>query len=165
MPRTNGAVATQKLLVRILYIQALMTVKSATIIDDDDENQFAKGQSTRDLPVRSDAKGDLAQTKSGRAGDLKIMNLVMLINSAQMFFRNLGFRHVNAALSLAIGLTAPNAGQKIIARFARPVEWLRSRLRPQVPEKSIDAQIQSPLEVCAAVSFPPTTDCCAGHRI
>jgi hypothetical protein len=80
------------------------------------------------------------------------MNLVIVINSMQMFFRNLGLRHVNAALRLAIGLAAPNAGQKIIARFARPIESLRSRLRPQVPEKSTDAQIQRPLEVCAAVS-------------
>jgi hypothetical protein len=55
------------------------------------------------------------------------MNLVILINSAQMFFRNFGLRQVNAALGLAIGLAAPNAGQKIIARFARPVESLRSR--------------------------------------
>ena len=93
------------------------------------------------------------------------MNLVILIDSAQMFFRNLGLRHVKAALGLAIGLAAPNAGQKIIARFARPVEWLRSRLRPQVPEKSIGAQIQSPLQLCAAVGFPPTIDCCAGRHI
>jgi hypothetical protein len=60
------------------------------IIDHDDENQFAKGQRSRDLRGCSDAKGDLAPTKSGRAEDLKIMNLVILINSAQMFFRNLG---------------------------------------------------------------------------
>jgi hypothetical protein len=93
------------------------------------------------------------------------MNLVILINSAQMFFRSFGLRHVNAALSLAIALTAPNAGQKIIARFARPVGWLRSQLHPQVSEKSIDAQIQRPLEVYAAVSFPPTNDGCAGRRI
>src|SRR5271156_1763759 len=53
------------------------------------------------------------------------MNLVILIDSARIFFRNFGLRHVNAALSLAIGPAAPNAGQKIIARFARPVEWLR----------------------------------------
>jgi hypothetical protein len=49
------------------------------------------------------------------------MNLVILIDSAQMFFRNFGLRHVNAALGFAIGLAAPNAGQKMIARFARPV--------------------------------------------
>jgi hypothetical protein len=71
------------------------------------------------------------------------MNLVILINSAQMFFRNLGFRHVNVALGLAIRLAAPNAGQKIIARFARPVEWLRLRLRPKAnggrPQFSFEA--------------------------
>jgi hypothetical protein len=33
-----------------------------------------------------------------------MMNLVILIDSAQMFFRNFGLRHVNAALGLAIGL-------------------------------------------------------------
>jgi hypothetical protein len=92
------------------------------------------------------------------------MNLVILIDSVQMLFRNFGLRHVNAALGLAIGLTAPNASQKIIARFARPVEWLRTRLRPQVPETSIEAQIQRPLEVCAAeISFRLTTGCCAGR--
>jgi len=33
------------------------------------------------------------------------MNLVMLIDSAQMFFRNFGFRHATAALGeFAIGL-------------------------------------------------------------
>jgi hypothetical protein len=95
-----------------------------------------------------------------------MMNLVILIDSAQMFFRNFGLRHVNAALGhFAIKLAGPNACKKI-ARFARPVEWLRSRLRPQVPETSMETQIQRPLEVCAAeVSFPPITDCCAGRRI
>jgi hypothetical protein len=94
------------------------------------------------------------------------MNLVILIDSVQMFFRNFGVRHANAALAhFAIELAGPNAGQKI-ARFARPVEWLRSRIGPQVPETSIEAQIQRPLEVCATgVSFAPTTDCCAGHRM
>jgi hypothetical protein len=94
---------------------------------------------------------------------LKTMNLVILVDSAQMFFRNFGLRHVNAALGFAIGLAAPNAGQKMIARFARPVKWLRSRLRPRVPETSIEITNSEPLEVCAAeVSFRPTTDCCAG---
>jgi hypothetical protein len=89
------------------------------------------------------------------------MNLVILIDNAQMFFRNFGFRHANAALGqFVIELAGPNAGQKI-ARLARPVEWLRSRLRP---ETSIAAQFQRPLEVCAAeVSFPQATDCCAGR--
>jgi hypothetical protein len=41
------------------------------------------------------------------------MNLVILVDSAQMFFRNFGLRHVNAALGSAIELAAPNAGQKI----------------------------------------------------
>ena len=66
------------------------------------------------------------------------MNLMILVDSAQMFFRNFGFRHVNAALGFAIGLAAPNAGQKIIARFARLIEWLRSRILSQVPETSIE---------------------------
>ncbi len=87
------------------------------------------------------------------------MNLVILVDSVQMFFRNFGVRHVNAALGhFAIDLAGPNAGQKI-ARFARPVEWLRSRLGAQVPETSIEPQIQRSLEVCTAeVSFRPTTD-------
>jgi hypothetical protein len=94
------------------------------------------------------------------------MNLVIFINSAQMFFRNFGLRHVNAALGhFAVELARPNACQKI-ARFAVPLEWLRSWILPQVPEKSLEAQIQGPLEVCAAaVSFSRTTDCCAGSRI
>jgi hypothetical protein len=94
----------------------------------------------------------------GKVGDLKIMNLVILTESVQMFFRNFGLRHVNAALGhFAIELAGPNAGQKI-ARFARPVEWLRSRLRPQVPETFIEAQIRRP-KVCAAeISFRPITD-------
>jgi hypothetical protein len=92
------------------------------------------------------------------------MNLLIIIDSVKMFFRNFGVRHVNAALGLAIGLAAPTAGQKIIARFARPVEWLRSRLRQQVPETSMEAQIQRPLEVCATeASFPSITYCCAGR--
>jgi hypothetical protein len=119
---------------------------------------------SRDLRDRSDTNGDLAQTESAKIGDLNIMNLVILIDNAQMFFRNFGFRHVNATLGhFVVELAGPNAGQKI-ARFASAVEWLRSRLRPQVPETSIQARIQRPLEVCAAeVSFPPTTDCCAGR--
>ena len=56
------------------------------------------------------------------------MNLVILIDSAQMFFRNFGFRHVNAALgNFAIELAGPNAGKKIAARFARPIEWWQCR--------------------------------------
>ena len=93
------------------------------------------------------------------------MNLMIFINSAQMFFRNFGLWHVNAALGLAIGLAAPNAGPKLIARFARAVEWLRSPLGPEVPAKWIDAQIQRPLEVCTAVIFPPTIDYYAARRI
>jgi hypothetical protein len=82
-------------------------------------------------------KETVAQAKSGRAGDLKIMNLVILIYSAEMFFRNFGFRHANAALGhFAIQLAGPNAGQKI-ARFARPVEWLRSRLKWQAGGESV----------------------------
>jgi hypothetical protein len=54
-----------------------------------------------------------------------MMNLMILIDSAQMFFRSFGLRHVNAALGIAIGLAAPNAGQKIIARFARPERRVR----------------------------------------
>jgi hypothetical protein len=86
------------------------------------------------------------------------MNLVILIDSAKMFFRSFGLRHVNAAIGIAIGLAAPNAGHKIITRFASPVEWVQSRLRPQVLETS--PQIKGPLEVCAAENgSPPNTDC------
>ena len=104
MPRIKRAVATQKLFGPSLVYTSFDDGENCGIIDDDDENQFAKGQRSRDLRGRSDANGDLAQTKSSRADDLKIMNLVILINSAQMFFRNFGLRHVNAALGLAIGL-------------------------------------------------------------
>jgi hypothetical protein len=59
------------------------------------------------------------------------MNPVILVYSAQMFFRNFGVRHLNAALGhFAIELVGQNAGQKI-ARFARPVGWMRSRIRPR----------------------------------
>jgi len=62
-----------------------------------------------------------------------MMNLVILINSVQMLFRSFGLRHVNAALGhFAIELAGSKASRMIIALFARPVEWLRSRLRPQV---------------------------------
>jgi hypothetical protein len=94
------------------------------------------------------------------------MNLVIFIDSAQMIFRNFGLRHVKAALGLAIGPAATNAGQKITAQFVRPAAWLRSRVLPQIPKTLIEAQIQRPLEVCtAAVSFRPSTDYCAGRRI
>jgi hypothetical protein len=44
------------------------------------------------------------------------MNLVILIDSVQMFFRNFGFRHATAALGVfAIGLAGPIAAQKITA--------------------------------------------------
>jgi hypothetical protein len=71
---------------------------------------------------------------------MKMMNLTILIDTARMFFRSFGLRHVNAALAIAIGLAAPNAGLKIITRFARPVEWVQSRLRPQVSETSPQIQ-------------------------
>jgi hypothetical protein len=52
------------------------------------------------------------------------MNLVILINSAWMFFRNFGLRHVTAALGhFALELADPNTDQKIITRSARLVEW------------------------------------------
>jgi hypothetical protein len=94
------------------------------------------------------------------------MNLVVLIDSVQMFFRNFGLRHVSAAFgAFAIELAGPKAGRVIIALFARPVEWLRSRLCPQVPETSIKAQFQK-AKVCAAeISLPSITGCCAGRWI
>jgi hypothetical protein len=64
------------------------------------------------------------------------MNLMVLINGALMFYRNFGLRHVNAALGFAIRLAALDAGREIIARFAKPLEWPRSRLA-QVPETSV----------------------------
>jgi hypothetical protein len=71
------------------------------------------GSDTRD---RRDANENLAQTKSGRADDLKIMNLVILIDSAQMFFRNFGLRHAGAAFGdFAIELARPKAGRVIMA--------------------------------------------------
>jgi hypothetical protein len=95
---------------------------------------------------------------------LKIMNLVILMNSAQMFFLNFGLAHVNAALGFAIGLAAPNGGPKIIARLATPVEWLRSPLLLEVPEPSRH-KLRDRLRSAAEVSVPPITDCCAGRRI
>jgi hypothetical protein len=93
------------------------------------------------------------------------MNSVILIYSGQMFFRNFGLRYVNAVFGdFAIKLAGPDADRKIVALFARTVEWLRSRLRLQVSQKSVEAQIQRPLEVgVAEVSFPTTADCCAGR--
>ena len=88
------------------------------------------------------------------------MNVVILIDNIKMFFRNFGVRHVDAALALAVGLTAPNAGDKIL-RFARLVEWLRSVLSPQVAETCMEAQFQKPKVRAVEVSFR-TTDCCAG---
>ena len=91
------------------------------------------------------------------------MNSVILIYSAQMFSRNFGVRHLNSALGhFAIELAGPNAGQKI-ARFARRVEWLRSRLHPQIPETSMEVQIQKPKVCTADISFTPATDSCAGR--
>jgi hypothetical protein len=56
-------------------------------------------------------------------GDLKIMNLVILIESAQMFFRNFGFRHATAALGeFAIGLAAgPRRRTEMTATLQRMV--------------------------------------------
>ena len=111
------------------------------------------GSDTRD---RRDANENLAQTKSGRADDLKIMNLVILIDSAQMFFRNFGLRHAGAAFGdFAIELARPKAGRVIMAIFARLVEWLRSRLCPLPPEKSIVAQFQKEKVFAAEVSLRP----------
>jgi hypothetical protein len=90
-------------------------------IEDNDEDLFANGQSRRDLRDRADTNEGLAQTKSDKAGGLKIMNPAILIYSAQMFFRNFGVRHVNAALGhFAIELAGPKAGRMIIALFAIP---------------------------------------------
>ena len=86
-----------------------------------------------------------------------MMNMAILIESAQMFFRNFGLRHVNAALGFAIGLADPNASRKIIARFEKLVELLRSRLRPQVPETSIEAQFQKPKVCAVAASCEPVS--------
>ena len=73
------------------------------------------------------------------------MNLVILINSAWMFFRNFGLRHVTAALGhFALELGDPNTDQKSSRDPRDLLNGLRSRRRPQVPEKSIQVQIQSP---------------------
>jgi hypothetical protein len=93
---------------------------------------------------------------------LKIMNLVILISSVQMFFRNFGLRRVNAAFGdFAVELAGPKAGRTIIALFATPVEWLGSRLRRQAPETSMEARFQKLR--AAEISFRQTTDCCAGR--
>jgi hypothetical protein len=131
MSRMKGAVASQELFgAGFVYIRTENS-ESAEFIDDDNgtNSRRAKG-----LAI-CEAARTLKETwlKLNRVDDLKIMNLVILINSAQTFFRNFGLRHVNAAVCFAIGVAAPDAAQKIIARFARPVEWLRSRLYPQVP--------------------------------
>jgi hypothetical protein len=64
------------------------------------------------------------------------MNLVIFIDGVQMFVRNFGLSHVSAAFGdFGIELAGPKAGRIIIALFERPVEWLRSRLGRQVPEK------------------------------
>jgi hypothetical protein len=74
------------------------------------------------------------------------MNLVTFIDGVQMFFRNFGLRHVSAVFGdFGMELAGPKAGRIIIALFARPVEWLRSR---QVPGKSINPQIQKARQVC-----------------
>ena len=58
------------------------------------------------------------------------MNLVILFDSAQMFFRSFGLRHVITAFGdFAIELAGPNVGRKIVGVLATPVEWLRSPLR------------------------------------
>jgi hypothetical protein len=94
---------------------------------------------------------------------LKIMNLVILISSVQMFFRNFGLRRVNAAFGdFAVELAGPKAGRTIIALFARPVEWLGSPRR-QAPETSMEARFQKPKLRAAEISFRQTTDCCAGR--
>lgn len=59
---------------------------------------------------------------------VKIMNLVILVDNTQMFFRNFGHRHVIAALGkFGIELAGPKAGRIIVALFSRPADWLRLR--------------------------------------
>lgn len=93
------------------------------------------------------------------------MNLVILIDSAQMFFRNFGLRHVSAAFGyFALELAGPKVGRVIIAISARAVEWLRSQLHGQVPEASMMAAQFQNAKLCGAeVSFPPIIGCCAGR--
>ena len=83
------------------------------------------------------------------------MNLVTFIDGVQMFFRNFGLRHANAAFGeFVIKLSAPNAVRKIVALFARRNDRLRARLCGEIPEESIEPQIKKPREVCLAeVSF------------
>ena len=54
---------------------------------------------------------------------MKIMNLVILIDSVQMFFRNFGFRHATAALGeFAIGLAgAPKRRTEMTTTLQRMV--------------------------------------------
>jgi hypothetical protein len=89
------------------------------------------------------------------------MNLVIVLDSAQMLFRNFGLRHAIAALgNFGMELAGPKAGRTIVALFARPAEWLRSRLGQQVPQESIKPQIQEARQVCVAKDlFPITANC------
>ena len=92
---------------------------------------------------------------------MNVMNLVILIDSTQMFFRNFGLGHAKAAFgNFAIELAGPKAGPMIIALFARPVEWLRSRLRPQV-SRNVAGAIS---EAEGLRGGGETTDCWAGAR-
>jgi hypothetical protein len=83
-------------------MQGLIKARSATslMMTMKPNSRMAKGRDLRDAPTLTE---NLAQTKSGRAGDLKIMNLLILIDSAQIFFRNFGLRHGIAALSAGSG--------------------------------------------------------------
>jgi hypothetical protein len=111
----RGAVAPKAFWSEFCVYKELITVKNATslMMTMKSNSRTAKGlaicETARALTETSLKLEWLEQ------GVLKIMNVVILVNSAQMFFRNFGLRHVNAALGFAIGLAAPNANQKIIA--------------------------------------------------
>jgi hypothetical protein len=104
--------------------------------------------------VGSETSKSLHQTK-GRAGDLKIMNLMTFIDSAQMFFRNFGLRRATAAFGdFTSELAGSTASLRIIALFARVDDRSRARTCGQAPENSTKPQIQKPGEVCLAeISF------------
>jgi hypothetical protein len=130
--------------------------KRENIIDDEDENQFANGKKqSRFAMVAQKSRRPFVKLDWGRAGDLKIMNLMTFIDSAQMFFRNFGLRRATAAFGdFTSELAGSTASLRIIALFTRVDDRSRARTCGQAPENSTKPQIQKPCEVCLAeISF------------
>jgi hypothetical protein len=116
----------------VLYIQRLMVAEewtSPSKTRTKTDSRTAKRSRFARRLGGSDANGDSPSHYSRlEHGDLRIMNMVILIGCAQMFCRNFGLRHIGGVISyFALELAGPNAGRKIVSLFARPNEWLRSR--------------------------------------